>query len=75
MKSAHALQLLWAPLQARYLHIKTAVGGPFEIKVAYLYKTVALGAPLKVRYFYTLQLQMGARGKCLACLPSNTHCI
>jgi len=38
-------------LQARYLHITTAVGGHFESKVAYLHITVALGALLKARYF------------------------
>jgi len=43
MRSAYALQLLWAPLEARYLHIITAVGGLFEIKVAYLYITFAVG--------------------------------
>jgi len=44
-KSAYALQLLWAPLNARYLHITTAVGDHFESKVAYLYNTVAVGPP------------------------------
>ena len=36
------LQLLWAPLKAKYLHI-AAVGGLFESKVAYLCITVAVG--------------------------------
>jgi len=30
-------------LQPRYLYITTAVRGPFESKVAYLYITVAVG--------------------------------
>jgi len=40
---AYALQLLWVPLQARYFHITTAVGCPFESKVAYLYIALAVG--------------------------------
>jgi len=43
LKSAFALQLLWNPFKTRYLHITTAVGCPFESKVAYLYIAVAVG--------------------------------
>jgi len=32
MQSAYALQLLWAPFKARYLHITTAVGTPLKAK-------------------------------------------
>jgi len=68
-----ALQLLWALLKARYLHFLTAVGGPFEAKVAYLYIAIAVGPLWKHdRLLYTLQLQRGTQGKCLACLHSNT---
>ena len=72
MKSVYALQILWAPLKTRYLHITTAVGGAFESKVAYLYITLLLG-PIENKILYTLVLPRVARGKCLACLPLPKH--
>ena len=60
-------------MKARYLHITNAVGGPFESKLAHLYISVAVGPLWKQgKLLYTLQLQRGARGKCLACFPLNT---
>ena len=31
-KSAYALQILWAPLKARYLHMTVANGGPKQVR-------------------------------------------
>jgi len=42
-KSAYTLQLIWAHLKAKDLHIATAVEGPLESKVTYSYVTVAVG--------------------------------
>jgi len=61
-KSAYTLQLLWAPLKTRYLHITTAVEGPFESNVTYLYITVAV-EPLESKVLYALQLLLGALWK------------
>jgi len=76
---------LWLPLKEKCLCITVTLGpfeskvfthynccwGPFESKVAYLYITVAVGH-FESKVLYTLQLQRGARGKWMACLPSNT---
>jgi len=57
-KSAYALQLLWAPLKARYLHITTAVGPLW--KQGTLHITVAKGGlacfPLNTPLYITLTI-------------------
>ena len=58
-KTAYRLQLIWAHLKARYLHIATAVGGPFESKVASFSLQLLLG-PIESKVRYTLQLLLGA---------------
>ena len=72
-KSAYALQLLWAPLNARYLHITTAVGDHFESKVAYLYNTVAVGPPWKNFRHYSCNGWPEASAS--LAFPSTHHCV
>ena len=58
-KSLYTLRLLWVPLKVSYLEITTAVGGPFESKVAYYTLQLLLG-PFENKVLYTLQLLLGA---------------
>ena len=52
-KSAYTLQLLWAPLKARYLHITTTVGPPLKVKQPAYALQLLLGPfeSKKARYF------------------------
>jgi len=59
------LQIIWAPLKIRYLHITTAVGGAFKSELACIYITLLLG-PIENKVLYTLELPSVAGGKCPA---------
>jgi len=74
-KSAYALQLFWAPLNARYLHIRTAVTGLFESKAAYLFIAVAVGPPLKESYFTHYGCKGGPLASASLAFLSTYHCI
>jgi len=61
------------PFESKVFTHYNCCWGPFESKVAYAYITVAVGPFWNQRtVLYTLQLQRGTRGKCLACLPLQT---
>jgi len=62
------LQVIWALLKIRYLHITTGVGGAFESELTCIYITLLLGT-FENKVLYTLELPSVAGGKCLACLP------
>ena len=72
-KSAYALQLLWAPLKARHLHITTAAGDPFKSKVAYLYITVAVGPLWKQGNLHITVVKGGPRQ--MPRLPTFKHTV
>jgi len=58
------------PFESKVFTHYNCCWGPFESKVAHLYIAVGVGPLWKQGWLlYTLHLQRGTRGRCLACLP------
>ena len=66
-------QLFWASLKAKYLHITTTVGGPFDNKVAYSYITVPVGTLSKQGTFH-IKVAIGSHFECVVSLLTHYIC-